>query len=78
MFLDVNGKIYCRVSPRGALDYSTGNVTLTSVEENNGTLSVKGFYKTVETDMSASDTFNFEASMVKNNNIWVIDTYNEI
>lgn len=78
MFLEVNGKLYCRVSPRGSLDYSTDNITLTLVEEDSGALRVKGYYKTTETVMSASDTFNFEASMVKNNNIWVIDTYNEI
>lgn len=77
MFLEVKGKLYCRVSPRGALDYSTGNVTLISVDSNDGILRVKGYYKTSETDMSASDTFNFEVSMVKNNNIWVIDTYDE-
>ncbi len=77
MFLEVKGKLYCRVSPRGALDYSTGNVTLISVDSNDGILRVKGYYKTSETDMSSSDTFNFDASMVKNNNIWVIDTYDE-
>lgn len=78
MFLEVNGKLYCRVSPRGSLDYSTDNITLTLVDEDSGALRVKGYYKTVETDMSASDTFNFEISMVKENNLWVIDLYNEI
>ena len=73
MFLEVNGKLYCRVSPRGSLDYSTDNITLTLVEEDSGALRVKGYYKTTETEMSASDTFNFEVSMVKENNLWVID-----
>lgn len=78
MFLEVNGKLYCRVSPRGTLDYSTDNITLTLVEEDSGALSVKGYYKTTETEMSASETFNFEVSMVNNNNKWIIDSYQEI
>lgn len=78
LFLEVNSKVYCRVSPRGTLDYSADNITLTLVEEDSGALRVKGYYKTTETEMSSSDTFNFEVSMVKEKNLWVIDLYNEI
>ena len=77
-FIESDGKVYCGLIPRGSLNNFINSVILTSVEEDDGTLSIKGYYKTNETDMNPSDTFNFEVSMVKENNLWVIDLYNEI
>ena len=76
-FIESDGKVYCGLIPRCSLNYFINSVILTSVEDDDGTLSIRGYYKTNETDMNPSDTFNFEASMVRNNKIWVIDTYEE-
>lgn len=77
-FLENNGKLYCGLIPRGSLVYESGNVTVTDVTRENDVLTVKGHYKTLETEMNDSDTFNFDVSLVKVNGSWVIDSYEEI
>ena len=77
-FLEKDEKLYCGLIPRGSLGYKSGNVTVTDVTRDSDVLTVNGYYKTLETEMNASDTFNFKVSMVKSGNLWVIDSYKEI
>ena len=78
LILENDGKLYCGSIPRGSLAYKSGNVTVTDVTRDSDVLTVNGYYKTLETEMNASDTFNFKVSMVKSGNLWVIDSYKEI
>ena len=77
-FLENDGKLYCGLIPRGSLNYESGSVKVTGIAVDGDNLIVKGNYRTLETDLNASDTFNFEILMVKDNNNWVIDSYEEI
>ena len=77
-FLENNGKLYCGLVPRGSLTYSTGNVFVTDIQSVDNSLSVKGYYNTDETDMSPSERFDFNVLLIKENSLWVIDSYSEV
>lgn len=76
-FIEHDGNVYCLVSGRGSLDYTSGNINIANIDVFEDSLNVKGVYNTTANDMNPSDIFNFEASMVKSNDIWVIDSFNE-
>ena len=77
-FLERNNKLYCWSTERSSLEYEKNSFEITNFKEEKFKIEVEGTYKTIENDLNPQETFTGYATIIKENNEWVLDSYRDI
>ena len=77
-FLERNNKLYCWSTERSSLEYEKNSFEITNFKEEKYKIEVEGTYRTIENDLNPQETFTGYATIIKENNEWVLDSYRDI
>lgn len=77
-FLEKDDKLYCWSIERSSLEYEKNSFEITKFEQTNYKIEVEGTYKTKENTLNPAETFTGYATIIKENNEWVLDSYRDI
>lgn len=76
-FIEKDGKLYCKIKGMAGLEYNKDslNIDILNKEDSKITLQIK--YETLGDSLNAPIEFKGNATIIKENDIWVLDTYEE-
>ena len=77
-FIEKEGSLYCKMNQSSSLEYEKNSFVISSIKGADETIVVQGSYKTMESDLYPSESYNAVISFVNVNDSWVIDSYNEV
>ena len=77
-FLEKDDKLYCWSIERSSLEYEKNSFEITKFEQTNYKIEVEGTYRTIENTLNPAETFTGYATIIKENNEWVLDSYRDI
>ncbi len=77
-FLEKNDKLYCWSIERSSLEYEKNSFEITKFNQTNQKIEVEGTYRTIENTLNPRETFTGYATIIKENNEWVLDSYRDI
>lgn len=77
-FKERNNKLYCFEKKNSSLEYQNNSFNITNITKTEKEIKIEGNYKTVSNDLNPSETFNVEATLINENNNWVISNYKDI
>ncbi len=77
-FKERNNKLYCFEQKNSSLEYQNNSFNITNITKTEKEIKIEGNYKTVSNDLNPSETFNVEATLINENNNWVISNYKDI
>lgn len=77
-FKEKNNKLYCLSKHNSDLIYKNNSFIITKVEKTKTEINIEGTFETVENDLNPSELFNMKATLIKENNNWVIDKYQDV
>ena len=77
-FLEKNDKLYCWSIERSSLEYEKNSFEITKFEQTNQKIEVEGTYRTLENTLNPRESFTGYATIIKENNEWVLDSYRDI
>ena len=77
-FKERNEKLYCYNQQSSNLEYAKNSFIITNITKTEKEINVEGTYKTVENDLNPSETFNVKATLINENNNWVINNYQDV
>lgn len=77
-FLEKNDKLYCWSIERSSLEYEKNSFEITKFEQTNQKIEVEGTYRTLENTLNPRELFTGYATIIKENNEWVLDSYRDI
>lgn len=78
MFIEENGNLYCKMFNGASLEYEKNSFSILSIRKSGDGIIVQGSYKTLESDLNPSESYNALISFVNENGAWVIDLYEEV
>lgn len=77
-FLEKDDKLYCWSIERSSLEYEKNSFEITKFNQTNQKIEVEGTYRTIENTLNPRETFTGYATIIKENNEWVLDSYRDI
>ena len=77
-FLEKNDKLYCWSIERSSLEYEKNSFEITKFNQTNQKIEVEGTYRTIENTLNPRESFTGYATIIKENNEWVLDSYRDI
>ena len=77
-FLEKEEKLYCWSTERSSLEYEKNSFEITKFKEEKFKIEVEGTYRTLENTLNPQETFTGYATIIKENNEWVLDSYRDI
>ena len=77
-FKEKEEKLYCLVKQSSNLIYKTNSYKITNIIKTENEIKVEGTFETDATELRLKETFNSKATLIKENNNWVINNYQDI
>ena len=77
-FLERNDKLYCWSMERSSLEYEKNSFEITKFNQTNLKIEVEGTYRTIENELNHAEKFTGYATIIKEKNQWVLDSYRDI
>lgn len=77
-FKEKNDKLYCFEQKNSNLEYEKNSFNITNITKIEKEIKIEGNYKTVSNDLNPSETFNVEATLINENDNWVISHYKDV
>lgn len=77
-FKERNNKLYCFEQKNSNLEYQNNSFNITNITKTEKEIKIEGNYKTVSNDLNPSETFSVEATLINENNNWVISNYKDV
>lgn len=77
-FKERNNKLYCFEQKNSNLEYQNNSFSITNITKTEKEIKIEGNYKTVSNDLNPSETFNVEATLINENDNWVISNYKDV
>ena len=77
-FKERNNKLYCFEQKNSNLEYQNNSFNITNITKTEKEIKIEGNYKTVSNDLNPSESFNVEATLINENDNWVISNYKDV
>lgn len=77
-FKERNDKLYCFEQKNSNLEYQNNSFNITNITKTEKEIKIEGNYKTVSNDLNPSESFNVEATLINENDNWVISNYKDV
>ena len=77
-FKERNNKLYCFEQKNSSLEYEKNSFNITNITKTEKEIKIEGNYKTVSNDLNPSEIFNVEATLINENDNWVISNYKDV
>ena len=73
-----NNKLYCYEQKNSNLEYQNNSFNITNITKTEKEIKIEGYYNTVANDLNPSESFNVEATLINENDNWVISNYKDV
>ena len=77
-FKERNDKLYCRQQQSSSLEYEKNSFKITNITKTEKEINVEGTYETEANNLNLQEKFNMKATLIKENDNWVIDYYQDV
>ena len=77
-FKEKQNKLYCLSKQNADLKYKQNSFQITNINKTKDYIEVEGTFETEENELNPSESFNMKATLIKENNNWVIDKYQDV
>ena len=77
-FKERNNKLYCFEQKNSSLEYEKNSFNITNITKTEKEIKIEGNYKTVSNNLNPSESFNVEATLINENDNWVISNYKDV
>ena len=77
-FKERNDKLYCFEQKNSNLEYQNNSFNITNITKTEKEIKIEGNYRTVSNDLNPSESFNVEATLINENDNWVINNYKDV
>ena len=77
-FKERNDKLYCFEQKNSSLEYEKNSFNITNITKTEKEIKIEGNYKTISNDLNPSESFNVEATLINENDNWVISNYKDV
>lgn len=77
-FKERNDKLYCHEQKNSNLEYEKNSFDITNITKTEKEIKIEGNYRTVSNDLNPSESFNVEATLINENDNWVINEYKDV
>ena len=77
-FKEKQNKLYCLAKEASDLIYQQNSFKITNINKTKDYIEVEGTFETIENELNPKESFNMKATLIKENNNWVIDKYQDV
>lgn len=77
-FKEKQDKLYCLAKENSDLIYQQNSFKITNINKTKDYIEIEGTFETQENDLNPKESFNMKATLIKENNNWVIDKYQDV
>jgi hypothetical protein len=77
-FKEKNNKLYCFKQQNSSLEYEKNSFKITNITKTEKEINVEGTYETEANNLNLQEKFNMKATLINENNNWVIDKYQDV
>ena len=77
-FKEKENKLYCLSKEVSDLKYKENSFEIVSINKTKNEIQVEGIFETQANDLNPSEMFDMKATLIKENNNWVIDKYQDV
>ena len=77
-FKEKENKLYCLSKEVSDLKYKENSFEIVSINKTKNEIQVEGIFETQANDLNPSEMFDMKATLIKGNNNWVIDKYQDV
>ena len=77
-FKEKQNKLYCLAKEVSDLIYQQNSFKITNINKTKDYIEVEGTFETIENELNPKESFNMKATLIKENNNWVIDKYQDV
>ena len=77
-FKEKENKLYCHEQKNSNLEYEKNSFNITNITKTEKEIKIEGNYRTVSNDLNPSESFNVEATLINENDNWVINNYQDV
>lgn len=76
-FIEKDGKLYCKQKGTSGLEYNQDSLKINIIKREDEKIVLQTKYKTLENDLYAAIEYEGTATIINQNNNWLLDTYEE-
>ena len=77
-FKEKQNKLYCLAKEVSNLIYQQNSFKITNINKTKTEIEVEGTFETIENELNPRESFNMKATLINENNNWVIDKYQDV
>ena len=77
-FKEKQNKLYCLAKEVSDLIYQPNSFKITNINKTKTEIEIEGTFETIENELNPKESFNMKATLIKENNNWVIDKYQDV
>jgi len=77
-FKEKQNKLYCLAKEVSNLIYQQNSFKITNINKTKTEIEVEGTFETIENELNPKESFNMKATLIKENNNWVINEYQDV
>ena len=77
-FKEKQNKLYCLAKEVSDLKYQPNSFKVTNINKTKDYIEIEGTFETVENELNPKESFNMKATLIKENNNWVINEYQDV
>ena len=77
-FKEKQDKLYCLAKEVSNLIYQPNSFNITNINKTKDYIEVEGTFETIENELNPKESFNMKATLIKENNNWVINEYQDV